>query len=398
MRLSARVKGISPSPTLSIDAKTKQMISEGLNVINFSVGEPDFDTPDHIKEGAIEAIRKGFTKYTPAVGTLDLRQAICKKLKEDNGLDYAPNQIVVSNGGKHSLYNVYQAICEPGDEVILQAPYWVSYPEIIKLAGGVPVVIETDDASGFKVTPAQIRARLTPRTRIINLNSPSNPTGAVYTRKELEAIAETAVERDLYIVSDEIYERLLYDGAEHVSIASFGPEVKKRTITVNGMSKAYSMTGWRIGYTASETEIASAMSALQGHCTSNPSSISQKASVAALTGSQEPVARMAAEFNKRRDFIVDRLNSIPGFKVRKPEGAFYVFPNVSGFFGKTIEGKVIDSSDALCAVLLEKARVAVVPGTGFGAPEYVRFSYATSMEKIADGLSRIEEVARKAFA
>lgn len=396
MNLSSRIKGISPSPTLTIDAKTKQMIQEGVDVVNFSVGEPDFDTPRHIKEAAIEAINKGFTKYTPAAGTLELRKAICEKLLRENGLEYQPGDIVVSNGGKHSLYNVYQAIGEPGDEFILQAPYWVSYPEMIKLAGGVPVIIETNEQTGFRMTVEDIRARITPRTKAITLNSPSNPTGAVYTREELKAIADLAVEHNLWVISDEIYEKMLYDGAEHVSIASFGPEIKKLTITVNGMSKAYAMTGWRIGYTASEPKIAKAMADLQSHSTSNPSSISQKASLAALTGPQEPVAEMVTEFNRRREYIVDRLNAFPGVSCLKPQGAFYVFPNVSGLFGKTIRGRKIVDSDTLAEVILEEARVALVPGSGFGAPNNVRISYATSLERITEGLNRIEVLLREA--
>jgi aspartate aminotransferase len=396
MNLSTRIKGISPSPTLTIDAKTKQMIQEGVDVVNFSVGEPDFDTPRHIKEAAIEAINQGFTKYTPASGTLELRKAICEKLARENGLEYQPGDIVVSNGGKHSLYNVYQAIGEPGDEFILQAPYWVSYPEMIKLAGGVPVVIETDEKTGFRMTAQDIKARITARTKAITLNSPSNPTGAVYTREELKAIADLAVENNLWVISDEIYEKMLYDGAEHVSIASFGPAIKKLTITVNGVSKAYAMTGWRIGYTASEPNIAKSMADLQSHSTSNPASISQKASLAALTGSQEPVAEMVREFNRRREHIVDRLNAFPGVSCLKPQGAFYVFPNVSEFFGKTIRGRKIMDTDVLAQVILEEGRVALVPGSGFGAPNNLRISYATSLERITEGLNRIETLLKEA--
>ncbi len=390
--VSAKARAISPSPTLTIDAKTKQLISQGVDVVNFSVGEPDFDTPDHIKAAAIEAINKGFTKYTPAVGTLDLREAICQKLKKENHLDYKPGQIIVSNGGKHSLYNVYQVICDPGDEVILQAPYWVSYPEMIKLAGGVPVVVETSAGDGFKMTPEMIKAKLSKKTRAINLNSPSNPTGAMYSPKELEAIAKLAVDYDLYIISDEIYEKLTYGEVEQVSVASLGPEIKKRTIIVNGLSKAYSMTGWRIGYTASEQYLADVMAALQSHSTSNPASISQKAGVQALLGTQEPVEEMRVEFKKRRDYIVQRLRAITGVSVLVPEGAFYVFPNVSAFYGKTILGKKILGSDQLCELLLLEGQVAVVPGSGFGAGNYARFSYATSMERIKTGLDRIEAV------
>ena len=390
MRLSARARNLTPSPTMAIDAKSKQMVADGVDVVNFSVGEPDFDTPESVKAAGVAAIQQGRTKYTPAAGTLELRKAICEKLERDNGLQYRPEEIVVSNGGKQSLYNAYQVLLDPGEEVIIQAPYWVSYPEIVRLAGGVPVVVETDESTGFRLTADMIREKLTNRTRVINLNSPSNPTGAVLPRKELEEIAALAVERDLIIVTDEIYERLLYDGAEHVSIASFGEEVKKRTITVNGLSKAYSMTGWRIGYTASERIYAKAMGDLQSQSTSGPSSISQAAAVEALRGSQEPVEHMRKEFDRRRKHMIARLNSLPGFSVKvAPEGAFYLFPNVSALFGQTIAGRRITSSDDLADLILEREHVGVVPGSGFGAPNHIRFSYATSMERIDEGLDRI---------
>lgn len=397
MRLSARALAMSPSPTMAIDAKSKQMKAEGIDVVNFSVGEPDFDTPVHIKEAGIKAIEAGFTKYTPAAGTLELRKAICAKLLTDNGLEYKPEQIVVSNGGKQSLFNAYQVLLNPGDEVIIQAPYWVSYPEMVKLAGGVPVTVYTDETTGFKMTPEMVKAKITPKTRCLNLNSPSNPTGAVYSRKELEALAQVAVDHDLIIITDEMYEKLLYDGAEHVSVASFGAEVKERTITINGMSKAYAMTGWRMGYTASERIYAKAMGDLQSQSTSGPSSISQKAAVAALLGTQEPVEAMRQEFAKRRQHMLERLNQIPGFSVKvAPEGAFYLFPNVAGTFGMTIKGKKIETADDLAALILEEGKVGVVPGSGFGAPEYIRFSYATSMERIDEGLNRIEALVRSA--
>ncbi|HWI61243.1 MAG TPA: pyridoxal phosphate-dependent aminotransferase [Symbiobacteriaceae bacterium] len=398
MRLSARARAMSPSPTMAIDAKTKQMMAEGIDVVNFSVGEPDFDTPDHIKAAGIKAITEGQTKYTPAAGTLTLRKAICAKLAKENGLEYKPEQIVVSNGAKQSLYNAYQVLLDPGDEVIIQAPYWVSYPEMVKLAGGVPVVVETTEANGFKMTPAMIRTKLTPRTRAINLNSPSNPTGAVYTRQELEALANLAVEHDLMIVTDEMYEKLIYEGVEHISIATFSPEVKARTITVNGMSKAFAMTGWRMGYTASETIYAKAMADLQSQSTSGASSISQVAATQALVGPQEPIETMRQEFDRRRQYMLDRVNQIPGWSCKvAPEGAFYLFPSVTAIFGKTIRGRKIASSDDLAAIILEEARVAVVPGTGFGAPDFIRFSYATSMERIEEGLSRIEALMKEAL-
>jgi len=390
MRLSARARALTPSPTMTIDAMSKQMAAEGIDVVNFSVGEPDFDTPELIKAAGIAAIQQGKTKYTPAAGTLELRKAICEKLERDNSLHYRLEEIVVSNGGKQSLYNAYQVLLDPGEEVIIQAPYWVSYPEIVRLAGGVPVVVETDESTGFRLTADMIREKLTNRTRVLNLNSPSNPTGAVLTRKDLEEIAALAVERDLVIVSDEIYEKLIYDGAEHVSIASLGEEVKRRTITVNGLSKAYAMTGWRIGYTASERIYAKAMADLQSQSTSGPCSISQAAAVEALRGSQESVEQMRQEFDRRRRHMMERLNRLPGFSVKvAPQGAFYLFPNISGLIGETIAGRKIRSSDDLAEVILEKAHVAVVPGTGFGAPNYIRFSYATSLERIDEGLDRI---------
>lgn len=391
MCLSARARAISPSPTMAIDSKSKQMLADGIDVVNFSVGEPDFDTPDHIKAAGIAAIEQGQTKYTPAAGTLELRKAICAKLQRENGLEYTPDQIVVSNGAKQSLYNAFQVLLDPGDEVIVQAPYWVSYPEMIRLAGGVPVTVETDESNGFKMTAAMVEAKLSPRARAINLNSPSNPTGAVYTRAELQDLADLAVAHDLMVVTDEMYEKLLYGKAEHISIAALGPEIKRRTITVNGMSKAFAMTGWRMGYAASETVYAKAMGDLQSHSTSGPSSISQKAALQALVGSQEPVEAMRQEFDRRRLHMMERLTRLPGFAVTvAPEGAFYLFPNVAGLFGKSLRGRQIATADDLAQAILEEAKVAVVPGSGFGSPDYIRFSYASSMERINEGLDRIE--------
>lgn len=392
LKLADRVRQMAPSPTLMIDTRTKELIAAGHNVLNFSVGEPDFDTPEHIKEAARRAMAEGHTKYTPAAGTIELRQAICDKLKADNGLAYEPADIVVSNGGKQSLYNIYQAILDPGDEVVIQAPYWVSYPEIVKLAGGVPVIVDSTSASGFRLTAAEIEAALTPRTRAINLNSPSNPTGAVYSRRELEAIAELAVRHGLYIVTDEIYEKLMYGDTEHVSIASLGPDVKRLTVTVNGFSKAYAMTGWRMGYCAAERPLAKAMADLQGQSTSGPSSITQKAAVAALRGPQEPVEQMRVEFERRRNYIVERLNRLPGVDCLMPDGAFYVFPSVAGLLGREIAGRHVATDVDLCTVLLEETGVSFVPGSAFGAPGHVRISYATSMENIVDGLDRVEAV------
>jgi len=392
MELAKKGLSISPSSTLAIDAKAKKMKAEGINVIGFGVGEPDFDTPEHIKQAAIAAIEANFTRYTPASGTLELKQAVCNKLKRDNGLDYTPANIVISNGAKHSLFNTFQAICNPGDEVIIPAPYWVSYLEMVKMADAVPVIVEAEEASGFKFTAQQIRQALTGKTKAIIINSPSNPTGMVYSREELKEIADLAVERGLFIVSDEIYEKLIYDGYEHVSIASFNEKIKEQTIIINGVSKTYAMTGWRIGYTASNTAIAQVMANMQSHATSNPNSIAQKAAEAAINGDQEIIKPMVAEFTKRRDYIVKRINSIPGLSCLVPNGAFYVLMNISKFIGKEIEGRKISGSDDFADILLDKALVAVVAGSGFGIDTHVRLSYATSMQNITEGLNRIEKL------
>lgn len=390
MYISEKAKGISPSKTLAIDAKFKQMKAEGVDVVGFGAGEPDFDTPQYIKDAAIKAICEGKTKYTPAAGTVELRKAICKKLKDENGLDYAPEQIVVSNGAKHSLVNVFQAILNPGDEVIIPAPFWLSYPEMVKLADGVPVVLNTTEANQFKFTAEEFRAAITPKTRALVLNSPSNPTGMVYTKEELYALAEVAIENNIYVVSDEIYEHLIYEG-KHVSIATASQAMKDLTIIVNGVSKTYAMTGWRIGYTASPAPIAKVMSNIQSHATSNPNSIAQVATIAALGGGQEEIAVMKKAFAERRDYMVDRINSIEGISCLKPNGAFYVLMNISKLKGRTMGGKVINSSDDFAEVLLESAKVALVPCSGFGADDFVRWSYATSMENIKEGIDRVEK-------
>ncbi|KNY26060.1 pyridoxal phosphate-dependent aminotransferase [Pseudobacteroides cellulosolvens] len=391
MKLSTKALSISPSSTLAIDAKAKKMKADGIDVIGFGAGEPDFDTPNHIKEAAIKAINDGFTKYTPASGTLELKQAVCKKFEKDNGLIYTPSNIVISNGAKHSLVNAFQAICNVGDEVIIPAPYWVSYPEMVKLADGVPVVLNTTEESGFKFTIEQLEAAITPKTRAIVINSPSNPTGMVYSKEELQAIADLAVKKEIYVISDEIYEKLIYDGYEHVSIASFNDKIKDLTIVVNGMAKSYSMTGWRIGYTASNAKIAEIMGNVQSHATSNPNSIAQKAAEAALNGPQDEVTMMVGEFIKRRDYMVERINSIPGLSCIKPNGAFYVMMNISKIIGKELYGKKINGSDDFANILLEKANVALVPGSGFGTDIHVRLSYATSIKNITEGLNRIEK-------
>jgi len=391
MKLSVKSQTISPSPTLAIDAKYKEMLANGIDVVGFGAGEPDCDTPDHIKNAAIEAIKSGFTKYTPAVGTLDLRKAICKKFLDDNGLTYGVGDIVVSNGAKHSLINVFSAILNPGDEVIIPAPFWVSYPEMVKIADGIPVTLDTTEENGFKFTAEQFAKSITPKTKAIVMNSPSNPTGMIYTESELRAIAKVAVENNIFVVSDEIYEKLVYDGNEHISIATFGEDIKKLTIIVNGVSKSHAMTGWRIGYTASTPEIAKIMGNVQSHAASNPCSISQVAATAALNGPQDSIEEMKKEFVTRRNYMVDRINSIDGVSCLKPEGAFYVMMNITKLFGREINGKVINTSDDFCDALLENNKVALVPGSGFGAEGYVRWSYATSMKNIENGLNRLEE-------
>jgi aspartate aminotransferase len=395
MELSKKALSISPSSTLAIDAKAKKMKAEGIDIIGFGAGEPDFDTPDHIKAAAIKAINDGFTKYTPASGTLELKQAICNKFKKDNGLDYKPANIVISNGAKHSLVNAFQAILNPGDEVIIPAPFWVSYPEMVKLADGVPVILNSTEEEGFKFSIDKLEKAITPKTKAIVMNSPSNPTGMIYSVDELKAVADLAVSKNIFVVSDEIYEKLIYDGYKHVSIASFNDKIKDLTIIVNGVSKSYSMTGWRIGYTASNEKIATVMGNVQSHATSNPNSIAQKAAQAGLEGPEDVMNMMVAEFAKRRDYMVERINSIDGLSCIKPNGAFYVMMNIYKIIGKEINGVKINGSDDFANVLLEKANVALVPGSGFGTDIHVRLSYATSLENIKEGLNRIEKFLNK---
>jgi len=381
---------ISASLTLEIDAKAKRMRAEGMDVVGFGAGEPDFDTPAFIKDAAKEALDQGITKYTPASGTMDLKKAVCEKLLRDNGLSYEPAQIVISNGAKHSLHNSFAVLLNPGDEVIIPSPCWVSYPELVKINDGVPVYVPAGEENGFKPRVEDIRKAITSRTKAILLNSPSNPCGYVMTEEELRAIAQLAVEHDLFVISDEIYEELVYDGEQHFSIASFGEEIKKRTIVVNGLSKAYSMTGWRIGYTASAPEIAKAMGNLQSHMTSNPNSIAQYASAAALRGPKEEMHAMVREFDRRRKYMVERINSIPGLSCIIPKGAFYAFMRVSDLYGKRYRSKVIHNSLELCSAVLEGVQVALVPGMAFEADDFCRLSYATSMENIVKGLGRLE--------
>lgn len=387
--LSEKHAAVQPSVTLAITAKAKKMKADGVDVLSFAAGEPDFKTPEHIRKVAIDIIESGNTGYTAASGLPELKEAICQKLQNDNGVMYKPENIVVSSGAKHSLFNALQVIVNPGDSVLFATPYWVSYPELIKMAGGVPVEVMTSEDEGFKLSPELLEAAKTDTTKAIIINSPNNPTGTVYTDAELEAIAKWAVENKLYIISDEIYEKLVY-GAKHVSIASFGESVKKRTIIVNGMSKAYAMTGWRIGYTASNLEIAKMMSNVQSHATSNPNTIAQYAALEAIQGDQEPLDAMVTEFGARRDFMVDRVNSINKLSCRKPEGAFYVMVNISEVVGQSINGTQINGSMDFAEYLLDQCQVAVIPGAGFGVDNYVRLSYATSMDNIIRGLDRIE--------
>ncbi len=388
--ISKKAAGVSPSPTLAIDAKFKEMKANGEDVVGFGCGEPDFDTPEHIKQAAIDAIRMGETKYTPAAGTLKLRQAVANKFLKENGLEYKPTDIVVSNGAKHSLINAFMAILNPGDEVLIPAPYWVSYPEMVKISDGVPIIVNAQEENNFKVTVAQLEAALTDKTKALVLNSPSNPTGMVYTKDELSAIADFAVANNLYVVSDEIYEHLIYEG-KHVSIASFGEEIKARTIVINGVSKTFAMTGWRIGYAAAAPEIAKAMSNIQSHASSNPNSIAQAATVAALEGGMEDVNRMLKQFRRRRDFMVDMFESIDGVSCKRPNGAFYIMMNIDELIGRTMYGTTIHNADDFAQLFLDVAKVAVVPGSGFGADNYVRWSYATSMDNIVEGIERLKK-------
>lgn len=384
-KISARAASLSPSLTLAIDSKAKQMKAAGEDVVGFGAGEPDFDTPQHIKDAAAQALAAGFTKYTPSSGIPELRQAIADKFKRENGLDYKTSQIIVNSGGKHSCFNVIMATCEEGDEVLIPAPYWLSYPEMVKMASAKPVVLETSDKTEFKVTPEQLRSAITPRTRLFILNSPSNPTGSVYTPDEVKALGDVCVEKGVMIMSDEIYEHLTYDGAVVKSVASFSQAHKEHTIIVHGLAKAWSMTGWRLGFLAAPEPIAKAIDAIQSHSTSNPTSFAQKGGVAALNGPQDHLKTWLAEFSKRRIFAWEKLNSIPGVSCVNAKGAFYLFPNISQLGLKSTE---------FCARLLEQEKVAAVPGIAFGADDYIRLSYATSIANIQKGLERLERFCR----
>jgi len=394
MALADRVKSIKPSPTLAVDAKAKAMKAEGIDVVGFGAGEPDFNTPENIKQAAIKAINDNYTRYLPVPGTDELKDAIINKLKTDNGIVYERPEVIVSTGAKHSLYNIAQALYGPGDEIIIPAPFWVSYPDQVLLNDATPVIVQTKLEDGFVLTPAAFKAAITPKTKALILNSPSNPTGMGYDRAALTAIAAIAVEHGIYVISDEIYEKIVYDGFKHVSIASLGPDIKALTLTVNGLSKSHAMTGWRMGYAAGPKDVIGAMSKVQSQSTSNTCSIVQKASVEALTGPQDFIGVMVAEFDKRRKYILERLLAIPGLECPTPQGAFYVFPKVSTYYGRSFGGKKIANSADISAYLLDEAKVAVVSGDAFGADEYIRLSYATSMSVIEKGLDRIE----KAFA
>lgn len=396
LKISNKASAISPSPTLAIDSKFKEMKKEGIPVVGFGAGEPDFNTPENIKNAGIEAIKNNITKYTPASGTLELKAAVCQKLKRDTGLEYSTSNIVISNGGKHSLTNTFTCICDPGDEVILPAPYWVSYPEMIKLADAVPVIIEGAEENNFKFTAEQLESAITPKTRALVLNTPSNPTGMVYTKDELEKIAEIAVKNNIYIIFDEIYEKLVYEG-EHTNIATLGDEIRDLTIIVNGLAKTYAMTGWRIGFIAANKKLAKAMGNIQSHATSNPNSIAQAAAVEALNGDQSIIETMKKTYIERRDYMVDKINSIDGLSCKTPHGAFYVFMNVKDVLNKEHYGKMINTANELCQDILDRALVALVPSEGFGVDGYVRLSYATSMDTIKTGLDRIEKYLKGEF-
>ena len=389
--LSQIASAVQASTTMAIDSLFKQMKADGMDVIGFGAGEPDFDTPEHIKNAGIQAIQDNETRYTPAAGTVALRKAVCQRMKKDCGLDYEYTQVVVSNGAKPCVYVALRALINPGDEVILPAPYWVSYYELIKMVGGIPVIVSCTEEEHFKLSGKKLEAAITPKTKALILNNPCNPTGMMYSRKELQELADVCVKHDLYVVDDEIYYSLVYGDEPFVSLASLGPDIKERCIVVNGVSKSYAMTGWRIGYALANPAVAKVMSNYLSHSTGSPSSISQKAALVALTESQVPVEEMRKAFEARRDYMVSRMNQIPGVSCICPEGAFYVMMNMESLIGKTLYGTYIRNADDFADVFLKEGLVAVVPGTGFGAPTFVRWAYATSMENIQKGLDRLEK-------
>ena len=395
MLLSERIREIKSSATMALNAKALAMRAEGIDVISFGVGEPDFDTPEHIGNAAIRAIEEKFTRYTAVGGIPELKEAIVEKFRRDNGLAYEPEQVMVSCGGKHVLYNLAQALLNPGDEVVIPAPYWVSYPPIVMLAGGRPVIVKTAEEDHFKLSPESLDKAMTPRTKMLILNSPSNPTGSCYDESELRALAEVILKHDIWVISDEIYERLVYGDTQFWSIAQASDEMKARTFVVNGLSKTYAMTGWRIGYVAGAQEVIAGMTKIQGQSTSNPNSIAQKAAVAALRGPEDFLQAMIGAFDERRKHMVERLNNIPGVRCNLPGGAFYAFPNVSRYFNVKADGKTIKGSADLCEYLLNQARVVLVPGIAFGDDDFIRFSYATGLDRIDEGLDRIEAALKR---
>lgn len=395
MEYSRKAKNINPSITLAITAKAKALKAEGIDVVSFGAGEPDFNTPRNIIDAAIKAMEEGKTKYTPTSGIIELREAICKKLKNDNGLNYNANQIIVSTGAKQCLADVFMAILNPGDEVIVPTPYWVSYPELIKLADGIPVFVEADEDANYKYTLESLENVVSDKTKALVLNTPNNPTGTIYNKEELEVIAEFAKKHDIIIISDEMYEKLIYDGEKHISIASLSQDAYERTIVINGVSKAYSMTGWRIGYAAAKEEIIKLMTSIQSHVTSNPNSIAQYASIEALNGPTDELEKMIAEFDNRRKFMINRIREIEGLDIIYPKGAFYLMINISNYYGKEINGKTINGSLDFSAELLDEEKVAVIPGVAFGLDNYIRLSYATAQKEIEEGLDRIEKFVKK---
>lgn len=390
LSLSKMAQGIKDSPTLALSAKAKELKKQGVDIIGFGAGEPDFDTPEYIKNAAKEALDKGLTKYTAASGIIELKEAVCKKLKDDNGLDYEPSQIVISTGAKQALFNSLTTIVNPGDEVIIPAPYWVSYEELVKMVNGTPIIVHTKEENGFKISKEQLEAACTEKTKALLLNNPNNPNGSIYTKEDLQDIADLAVEKQFYVISDEIYEKLIYGGQEHISIAALGDKIKDQTIIINGLSKAYAMTGWRMGYSASNKEIAKTIGSIQSHSTSNPCSIAQYASVEAFRIGQEQQKAMVKEFDKRRVYMYEKINSIDGISCLLPQGAFYIMVNISKLFGKSFDGEVINNSDDFSRILLDKVKVVVIPGSAFGDTNYVRLSYAMGMDSIVEGLDRIE--------
>jgi len=388
--LAKRIRALAPSQTVAITSRLKELVRAGVDAIALSIGEPDFDTPQHIKEAAIKAIMDGKTKYTPAAGVPELRETICEKLLRDNGVEYSPDEIIVTCGGKQALYNALQVLCDEGDEVIVASPYWVTYPESVKLAGAYPRIVEGRQENDFKITPEQLKSAITPRTKAFILNSPSNPTGTVYTKEEIIQVAEICYENGIYLISDEIYEKIIYDGAEHFSPASISPDIKKITILLNGVSKTYAMTGWRIGYAAADKELVKGMVKLQSQLNTHPSSIAQYASIAALRGDEKPIREMVRQFAQRRDYCLERIEGIEGMSCPKPKGAFYIFPEVRNFFLKGIKNSV-----EFAQYLLDKVYVGVVPGSAFGADGYIRISYATSIEELKEAFDRIENALRE---